>query len=142
MSSGHVRASSEERKQLDTTAEQLDCSIAVLGYLGDQRGVGQSGRLWLSVLERIGRDTIACDLGVPWSKTGSQRSFVEQNVPVRPVDFRILCFNADETRLMLHHPVVRRVTARHTIGVWHWETRTLPLRMRGAASGLDEILGR
>ena len=55
-------------------------------------------------------------------------------------DVRLLCFNADETGLMLRHPVKWRAPARWTIGVWYWETDNLPRWMqRASPSHVDEV---
>jgi len=54
-------------------------------------------------------------------------------------DVRLLCVNADETRLMAHHPAVLSQQARWTVGVWHWEAGGLPAWMLKAFDVVDEV---
>lgn len=119
------------------TRDPSDLSIAIVGYLSSGIGVGRAARLWKKVFEAITPATYAVDLGDP---VRAGRHIAEQRPEwCGPVDIRVLCFNADETRLLLHHPLVRDTNARYTVGLWHWETDVFPWWMRRAFAAVDEV---
>ena len=113
-------------------------SIVLLGYLTSDLGVGESARLWLRALQDVAT-TKGVDLDDPWTAADGESRAQSAEGDCGAADVRVLCFNADETPLMLHHPVVRRVPARWTIGVWHWELESLPRWMRRSLSHVDEV---
>lgn len=119
------------------TLNPNNLTIAVVGYLSSDIGVGQAARLWKDVFEPIAGATYAVDLGDP--ALDEHRITKPQPDSLRAVDLRILCFNADETRLLLHHPLVRNLSARYTVGLWHWETDIFPRWMHRAFAAVDEV---
>jgi Glycosyl transferases group 1 len=115
-----------------------DIAVSIVGYLTSDLGVGQSARLWLEVLKEV-CTVEPVDLGDPWTTRRADWPSEPDRGRKTVSDVRLLCFNADETGLMLHHPVVRRAPARWTIGVWYWETDNLPRWMQRASEHVDEV---
>lgn len=118
--------------------ELQDLTVAVLGYLDADLGVGESARRWLRVIECVTPNVVPVAVPLTPPRASPFRRPLAA-LEVRDVDVRLLCFTADETRLMLHHPLVRAVEAKRSIGLWHWETEVFPWWLRGAFQPLDEV---
>jgi glycosyltransferase involved in cell wall biosynthesis len=121
-------------------AKPRELTIAVVGYLDSPLGVGEAARLWLRVLDAVAADVIPVSVPVPeTSANHGTNPLVVPSSGTVDADVRFLCFNADEVALMLHHPLVRRVKAGYTIGIWHWETEGFPWWLRRSFRAVDEV---
>jgi glycosyltransferase involved in cell wall biosynthesis len=123
-----------------------DLSVHVTGLLTGTLGLGEAARGYVRALE-------AADIAVSTS-TVDVREFVKITrhahegyarveyadiTATSPAGFNLVCINADELPRFAKLVGEDFLTERPSIGVWAWETDTVPDRWRSAFGLLDEI---
>lgn len=111
--------------------------VNLLGYLGAESGVGESGRAVYHALRAVGVPTTPRHLHAPGTRHGLATA--PPSHEANPYACDLLAVNADQTA------IVRSLLPRadHVLGVagyWAWETEFLPARHADAFEHVDLVL--
>ncbi|WP_408896277.1 glycosyltransferase [Nocardioides sp. R1-1] len=112
--------------------------VEVAGYLTADLGLGESGRQFITSLERAGVPVSTTTytrtlsrLGAPWED--------RQPSPGLRNDTALICVNADQLGRFTKDAGAAYLKNRYRIGLWFWELDDFPKRMQKSARLLDEI---
>jgi len=111
--------------------------VNLVGYLDDERGVGETARQILTALR---------DADVPVSTIDAPTE-VERIAPVLgsvpeqdfPYDFNLICVNADMLPLVASGLDPRFFEARNSAGLWFWEVSHFPEQWEASFDYVDEV---
>ena len=111
--------------------------VNVVGLLGTHLGLGEAARQLLSALEAAGipyrTQEVAVD-GGPRLRRAAPTGSLGDWFPIN-----IICLNPPELRAFRHHTGRALSDRRYNIGMWVWETETLPVSWSEAAGLVDEV---
>ena len=110
--------------------------VNVIGFLGLDRGVGQSARALASAVGAAGLPLCPLDLPDPGLPPGQRALSVEPG----PYDVNVLSVNPNEVVLLAgsaaHRDILRD---RRNVALWFWEVDQLPAFMQPAFAVVDEV---
>ena len=111
--------------------------VNVVGYLSDERGVGEAARQLLSALRNSEVPVAEVDTPTDVKKIdGGLRGLGFEDYPY---DFSLVCVNADMLPLVAKGLGPRFFEGRHSAGLWFWEISHFPEEQRHAFDNVDEV---
>ncbi|MHB8324911.1 MAG: glycosyltransferase [Candidatus Dormibacteria bacterium] len=130
------RSPSVPRARL-ATAPRAGFGVNVIGLMGEHLGLGEAARQLLSALQAA---------GVPFrthqvaSGGGSRLRQPALNGPdAKWFPINVICLNPPELQGFQAHVGRNMWDGRYNVGVWVWETETVPRSWRRAANLVDEV---
>ncbi len=111
--------------------------VNVVGYLSDERGVGEAARQLLAALRSGGVPVAALDSPTDPAKLVDALGGLGHED--YPYDFNLLSINADMLPLVAKGLGPRFFERRHSAGVWFWEVSHFPEEQRHAFDYVDEV---
>jgi glycosyltransferase involved in cell wall biosynthesis len=111
--------------------------VNAVGYFQAELGVGEGGRLLVSVLDAAGVEYSTFAYGETASR--QEHPFVDRGPRDAPYDVNILCINADRVGAFAHEVGSSFFEGRHTVGLWAWELEDFPPSMHSGFHVVDEV---
>lgn len=111
--------------------------VNVVGYISDERGVGEVSRQILGALEVRGIPSAAIDTpAVPGDIEKVLKGVADTD---HPYDINLICVNADMLPAVAAALGPRFFHGRRTAGVWFWEVSNFPRQWLASFDHLDEV---
>jgi glycosyltransferase involved in cell wall biosynthesis/SAM-dependent methyltransferase len=115
----------------------LQPGVNVVGYISDERGVGEVARQILGALDS--REIGAAPIDTP-AEPGEIEKVLKGVADVdHPYDINLICVNADMLPAVTAALGPRFFHGRRTAGVWFWEISEFPEQWLGSFDHLDEV---
>ncbi len=111
--------------------------VNVVGYISDERGVGEVARQILGALESRGID--AAEIDTPAEPAAIEKVLKGIHDGDHPYDVNLICVNADMLPAVAAAVGPRFFHGRRTAGVWFWEVSEFPRQWLGSFDHLDEV---
>jgi glycosyltransferase involved in cell wall biosynthesis/SAM-dependent methyltransferase len=111
--------------------------INLVGYLSDERGVGEAARQLLAALR--GGEVQVSEVDAPAEAEKIAAVLGRLGFDDYPYDFNLICVNADMLPLVARGLGPRFFQGRHTAGLWFWEVSHFPEEQRHAFDNVDEV---
>jgi glycosyltransferase involved in cell wall biosynthesis/SAM-dependent methyltransferase len=111
--------------------------VNVVGYLGDERGVGEAARQLLAALRNS--EVPAAEVDAPTDAKKIDDALKGLGYEDYPYDFSLVCVNADMLPLVAKGLGPRFFEGRHSAGLWFWEVSHFPEEQRHAFDNVDEV---
>ena len=115
----------------------LRSGVNVVGYISDERGVGEVARQMLSALELRGIE--AAPIDTPAEPAEIEKVLKGIDDADHPYDVNLFCVNADMLPAVAAALGPRFFDGRRSAGVWFWEVSEFPSQWLGSFDHLDEI---
>jgi glycosyltransferase involved in cell wall biosynthesis len=118
-------------------SDELSPGVNVAGFFKAELGIGEGGRLLLSILDFAGIPVAT----ISYSKTSSRQEhpFEDRGPRGAPYDINILCINADMMRDFVLKVGSSILDGRYTIGMWAWEIEDFPSALHDGFEFVDEV---
>lgn len=111
--------------------------VNVVGYLSDERGVGEAARQLLGALRNS--EVPAAEVDAPTEVKRIDDALKGLGYEDYPYDFSLVCVNADMLPLIAKGLGPRFFEGRHSAGLWFWEVSHFPEEQRHAFDNVDEV---
>lgn len=111
--------------------------VNVVGYLKDERGVGEAARQVIAAMR--GGEVPVAEVDAPTDPKEIAGALGGLGFDDYPYDFNLLCINADMLPLIARGLGSRFFEGRHSAGLWFWEVSHFPEEQRPAFDNVDEI---
>jgi glycosyltransferase involved in cell wall biosynthesis/SAM-dependent methyltransferase len=115
----------------------LEQGVNVVGYISDERGVGEVARQILGALEA--RQIAASPIDTPAVPGEIERVLKGVDDADHPYDINLICVNADMLPAIAAALGPRFFDGRRTAGVWFWEVSRFPDQWLDSFDHLDEV---
>jgi glycosyltransferase involved in cell wall biosynthesis/SAM-dependent methyltransferase len=115
----------------------LKPGVNVVGYISDERGVGEVARQVLGALES--RAIAAAPIDTPAVPDQIAKVLRGVNDADHPYDINLICVNADMLPAVAASLGPRFFHGHRTAGVWFWEISEFPEQWLGSFQALDEV---
>jgi glycosyltransferase involved in cell wall biosynthesis len=120
-----------------TASAGLQPGVNVVGYISDERGVGEVARQILSALDTRGID--AAPIDTPAEPAEIEKVLKGIDDADHPYDVNLICVNADMLPAVAAALGPRFFHGHRTAGVWFWEVSEFPQQWLGSFDHLDEV---
>lgn len=111
--------------------------VNVVGLMGEHLGLGEAARQLLSALQVAGVPFRTLEVASSGGSRLRQPALSGPEAPWFPIN--IVCLNPPELQGYRERVGRRLWDGRYTVGIWVWETETIPYSWRQAADLVDEI---
>jgi len=111
--------------------------VNVVGYLSDERGVGEAARQLLTALRSS--EIPVAEVDAPADAKKIAGALGGLGYEDYPYDFNLLCVNADMLPLVAKGLGPRFFEGRHSAGIWFWEVSHFPEEQRHAFDNVNEV---
>ena len=111
--------------------------VNVVGYLNDERGVGEAARQLLSALRNS--EVPVAEVDTPTDLKKIDDGLRGLGFEDYPYDFSLVCVNADMLPFVAKGLGPRFFEGRHSAGLWFWEVSHFPEEQRHAFDNVDEV---
>jgi glycosyltransferase involved in cell wall biosynthesis/SAM-dependent methyltransferase len=111
--------------------------VNLVGYIADERGVGEVARQILGALEA--RQIAAAPIDTPAMPGEIERVLKAVGDADHPYDVNLICVNADMLPAIAAALGPRFFRGRRTAGVWFWEVSSFPDQWLASFDHLDEV---
>lgn len=111
--------------------------VNVVGYLDDERGVGEAARQILTALRN--GEVPAAEVDAPTEVRKIADALGGLGYEDYPYDFNLICVNADMLPFVAKGLGPRFFEGRHSAGLWFWEVSHFPEEQRHAFDNVDEV---
>jgi glycosyltransferase involved in cell wall biosynthesis/SAM-dependent methyltransferase len=115
----------------------LRSGVNVVGYISDERGVGEVARQILGALETRGIE--AAPIDTPAEPAAIEKALRGISDSEHPFDINLLCVNADMLPAVAAALGPRFFHGHRSAGVWFWEVSEFPRQWHGSFDHLDEV---
>jgi glycosyltransferase involved in cell wall biosynthesis/SAM-dependent methyltransferase len=115
----------------------LQAGVNVVGYISDERGVGEVPRQILGALDS--RGIAAAPIDTPTEPGEIEKVLRAVEDADHPYDVNLICVNADMLPAVAAALGPRFFRGHRTAGVWAWETPEFPKQWLGSFDHLDEV---
>jgi glycosyltransferase involved in cell wall biosynthesis/SAM-dependent methyltransferase len=115
----------------------LKPGVNVVGYISDERGVGEVARQVLGALES--REIAAAEIDTPAVPDQIEKVLRGISDEDHPYDINLICVNADMLPAVAGGLGPRFFHGHRSAGVWFWEISEFPSVWHGAFQYLDEV---
>lgn len=109
----------------------------VVGYMSDERGVGEAARQLLTGLRNA--EVPVAEVDAPTDAAAIPGALGGLGYDDYPYDFNLLCVNADMLPVVARGLGPRFFEGRHSAGLWFWEVSHFPEEQRHAFHNVDEV---
>jgi len=121
----------------DETRAGFKPGVNVVGYISDERGVGEVARQILGALDS--RGIRATQIDTPAEPGQIEKVLKGVDDTDHPYDVNLICVNADMLPAVAAALGPRFFDGHRTAGVWFWEVSEFPRQWLGSFDHLDEV---
>ncbi|MBS1890750.1 MAG: methyltransferase domain-containing protein [Actinobacteria bacterium] len=121
----------------DVEEAAIKAGVNVVGYISDERGVGEVARQILGALDSRGID--AAPIDTPAEPAEIEKVLKGIHDADHPYDVNLICVNADMLPAVAAALGPRFFHGHRTAGVWFWEVSDFPRQWLGSFEHLDEV---
>jgi hypothetical protein len=111
--------------------------VNLFGYLGSERGLGETARQTLAALESAAVPVAAIE--IPAEAEALPAAFAALGPESHPHELNLFCVNADMQPAVVAAAGARLFAERLSAGLWFWEVSTFPRSWHRSFDSLDEV---
>ncbi|HZD40249.1 MAG TPA: glycosyltransferase, partial [Terriglobales bacterium] len=127
-----------QSKAKSLSPSELKAGVNVAGYMNTESGLGEAGRLLVSVLE-AGKVPFSVMPPFKFTRSRQEDVFTESGIGVPDFDISIISVNADQMPVFADHVGRDFLHDRYSIGFWAWEVEEFPEWMARSEEFVDEV---